>query len=172
MEKIETTLTKLGFEPYYQLPLVQQISQKTKVKPFILVFAFLVMLVILAFTPLGGNALTTLIAFLLPAFKTFEALETEQREDDAELLTYWIVFGLIYSLDELFRYFLAFIPFYHVFRCALLIAIYSPQVNGAQIIYQKAVRPFFMNYRNEIEKVVNPIEERTRSISQNLKKTE
>ena len=172
MNKIEPYLTKLGFEPYYQLPIVQKISQKTKLKPSILVFAFLVLLVILAFTPIGGNAVTTLIAFLLPAFRTFEALESEQRKDDAELLTYWIVFGLIYSLDELFRYFLAFIPFYHVFRCAILIAIYSPQINGAQVIYQKAVRPFFMNYKTEIEKVVNPIEERTRSISQNLKKNE
>ena len=172
MNKVEEYLTKLGFEPYYKIPFIQTLSTKTKLKPSIIVTALLAILFILMLTPLGGNLLTTVLAFLLPAFRTFEALESEKREDDAELLTYWIVFGLIYSLDELFRYVLAFIPFYHVIRYGLLIALYIPQINGAQVVYRRIIRPFFISYKNEIEKVVAPIEERTRSISQNLKKTE
>ena len=170
MQKIDQTLEKLGFAPYYRLPVVQSISAKTNVKPPIIILGALVLMVIVALTPIGGTILTTLLAFMLPAFRTFEALESETHEDDEELLTYWIVFGVVYSLDEMFRFVFSFIPMYHLIRYAILLALYAPQFNGAQILYRRAIRPFFMNYRTEIDKVVQPIEERSKNLSESLKR--
>ena len=170
MQTIEQTLDKLGFTPYYQLPIVRTIATKTKLQPPVIVLSVLVVTTLLALSPIGGCIMTTLLAFLLPAFRTFEALESQSTQDDEQLLTYWIVFGVFYACNELFSYVFSFIPMFYLVRYVILLALYLPQVNGAQILYKRAIRPFFMSYRNEIEKVIQPIEEGSKCLSETIRR--
>lgn len=41
----------------------------------------------------GQVYITTMIGVLYPAFMSFLALETDDKEDDKLWLTYWVVFG-------------------------------------------------------------------------------
>ena len=162
MDKIEEYLTKLGFEPYYKLPLVQKLSNKTKQKPSMLILGFLIIFTLLALSSFGGNLITTLFAFLIPAFQTFKALETkDDKEDDERMLTYWIVFGFLYGMDEILRVLFSFIPFYHVIRYVILVFIYVPKLDGGRIIYRRFLRPLFIKFSSKIDKYVDSFEQKT-----------
>ena len=93
-----------------------------------------------------------------------------ETEDDNRLLTYWIIFGLVYSLDELFRSVLGFIPGYHLLRFAAMIALFRQNFSGAKTVYVQFVRPLFNKYAAQIDALIEPIEERSRTVSDQFKK--
>ena len=49
--------------------------------------------VILVMLGVGQVYITTIIGVLYPAFMSFIALETSDKEDDKLWLTYWVVYG-------------------------------------------------------------------------------
>ena len=170
MNMIDVYLDKLGFKSYYDLPVMKTISKKTGLQPSMIIVAFVAILAILSLSSFLGNIITTLVAFLLPALHTFEALESGNTDSAQRLLTYWVVFGVVYSLDELLRGVLRFIPFFHVFRCAFLISLFIPKLNGAQLLYSNVIRPFLLKYRSEIDKLVVPLEQKSQKVGQNTNK--
>lgn len=165
MEKIQIQMQKFGFEPYYKLPFINVISKKSKQHPSVIVLAFLVLFVILLFTPIG-SFLSTFLAFTIPAFKTFQAIESESKVDDERLLTFWIVFGFFYSFDQTLSFILGFIPFYYVLRSAFIAYLFMPQFGAANKIFKNVIEPFFVKYHKKIDEVITPIEEKTRRLSQ------
>jgi receptor expression-enhancing protein 5/6 len=165
MQKVEQRMQQLGFETYYKLPFIDFLSKKSKQPPFLIVLGFLVLCFILLLTPIG-SFLATFLAFAIPAFKTFQALESEQKEDDVKLLTFWVVYGFLYSFDQSLSYVLSFIPFYYIIRTAFICYLFTSKDHGAEKIYNTIVQPLFSKYEKKIDEVVNPIEEKTRRLSQ------
>ncbi len=170
MDKINEYLIKFGLEPYTKLPIVQKISQKLKLQPQAIIALFIGVVAFYCVLPFVGNFITSFICFLIPAYYTFKAIESAEQEDDNRLLTYWIIFGLIYSLDEIFRSVLSFIPFYHLIRFALLISLFHSNFNGAKLIYNQFLRPVFTKYVSQIDALIEPLEERSRSVGEQFKK--
>lgn len=162
-------MQKLGFESYYKLPVVQKISQKTKQPPCVIVAGFLLIFVVLMFSPLG-SMITTSVTFLIPAYKTFKALETKDASDDKKMLTFWIAFGFIYLFDNVFSCLFSFLYFYHIFRSALIMYLYIPRFDGATKLYDRVIHPLFEKYSGIINQYLEPIERRTEKVSQQLKK--
>lgn len=162
-------MNQLGFNKYYRIPFVQKLSKKTKQPPFLIVFAFLLLFVIFLLTPFGC-VLTTALAFGVPAFHTFKALESEDTKDDKRLLTFWIVFGLFYFFDDAIKTLFFFVPGFSVMRLGVIFYLYHPKTNGAENIYQKVIHPLFTNYQDKIEKIINPLEKKTEQITQKIKK--
>ena len=171
MNQIDVYLDKLGFKSYYELPIVRAISKRTNLQPPMVILAVVGILAVLSLSSFLGNIITTLLAFVLPALHTFDALESGNTADAQRLLTYWVVFGLVYSLDELLRGILRFVPFFHVFRCAFLISLFIPKLNGAQLLYVNVVKPFLTKYRSEIDKLIVPLEQKTAKVGTNAGKT-
>ena len=169
MQKLEEYLNKLGFLEYTRLPIVRKITTKTKIPEPVLVTIVLSLGLLLMFTPYFSELLTTLIMFTIPSFETFRALKSRSSKDDEELLTYWIVFGTLYTFDSLFRYFLNFFGFYCVVRLMILGFIFYSRQYGSRLIYARAVRPFFERFGEAIDLFVRPIEEQGRRISRFIK---
>ena len=167
MNQIDVYLDKLGFKTYYDLPVVRTISKRTNLQPQMVIVAVIGILALLSLSSFFGNIITTLLAFVLPALQTIDALESGNSADVERLLTYWVAFGLVYSLDDLLRGILRFVPFYHVFRCAFLIALFMPSTNCASILYRNAIRPFLLKYRSEIDKLIVPLEQKTAKVGVN-----
>lgn len=165
MEKIQLQMKKFGFEAYYKLPFIDTLSKKSKQHPSVIVLFFLVIGVILLFTPIG-SFFATFLAFTIPAFKTFQAIETETKVDDKRLLTFWVVFGFFYSFDQTLSFILAFIPFYYIFRSVFIAYLFLPQFGAADKIFTSVIEPFFLKYHKKIDEVIDPIEQKTRRLSQ------
>ncbi len=138
-------MSQLGFNKYYKLPLVQKASTLSKLKPSQIVLIFLVAVLVLLLTPVG-SFFSTLICFVLPAFSTFKALESENKEDDKRLLTFWVVFGFFYFFDQMLSWLLSFIPLYYLFRTAFIWYLYNPNLAGAEKLYNFSIKPFFERY--------------------------
>ena len=164
MQKLEEYLQKLGFLEYTRLPLVRKVTAKTKIPETILVTSVLVLGLILLCTPYFSELLTTLVMFTIPSFETFRALRSKSTLDDEELLTYWIVFGSLYTFDKMFRYVLGYFGFYSLLRLVILAVIFYSKKFGSRLIYARAIRPFFERFGETIDSFVRPIEEQGLSL--------
>ena len=169
MEKIEHYMNELGLMKYTQLPIIQKASKKIKISPTIIVLVLSVILLLLLFTPYISNVLTTLIAFGIPAFETFRALQTEDKSDDDAILTYWIVFSTFYSFDRIFSSILHLSGWYSLIRFAVLALMFYSRRFGAKLLYARVIRPIFERYGDQFDSYVKPLEERARRVSSYIK---
>lgn len=91
------------------------------------------------------------IGFLYPAYKSLVALETSNKEDDSKWLTYWVVFAA-FSVTEFFSDTLLFwFPLYWLAKIAFLLWC-SADIpnNGSAIIYNRAIRPLFLQHKSKL----------------------
>lgn len=59
------------------------------------------------------------------------------ESDDKQWLTYWILFSIITLADATIGFALEFIPFYHILKLALFVALFHPQLKGAEKLYDQ-----------------------------------
>jgi receptor expression-enhancing protein 5/6 len=71
--------------------------------------------------------------------------------DDKRWLTYWLVFGTFSILDHLVECVLAYVPFYFLFKLAFLLYLFMPFTDGANMIYEKYLSPFYKKYEGQID---------------------
>ena len=165
MQKLEEYMDKFGFLQYSELPLLKKISKKTKIPSPVIVLIILAIFIGLAMTPFFAEVLTTFVVFFVPAFRTFQALQTETQEDDAKMLTYWIVFGTVFTFDKIFRKLLGFFGFYTYLRAIILFLLFSFDARGSQFLYARIIRPFFNKFGGSFDEAMEPLEEQGRRIS-------
>jgi hypothetical protein len=56
-------------------------------------------------------------------------------------LTYWIVFAFFNLTEAMTGFFTSHIPFYFFIKLGFLIFCMSDQHKGAQVVYQKVIKP-------------------------------
>jgi len=115
--------------------------------------------VVLAF--IIGNAgllLCNVVGFAYPAIASIRAIESrENAEDDKKWLTYWIVFALLVVFEIFAGTLIFLIPFYSVLKCALLVWLMAPGANnGSLFVYQKLIRPIFLQVENDARAILPP----------------
>ena len=165
MDKLEKVLNDLGFLQYRELPIVKKVCNKTKIPPPVLITLILLLVVGLIFVPYVNEVITSLLVFFIPAFESFKALKTKETEDDDRMLTYWIVFGCLFAFDNTFRYLFSFIGFFSVIRLVVLLLLFSTKANGARLLYNRVISPFFERFGPHIESLMKPLEDHGRRVS-------
>jgi len=71
------------------------VEEKYQVKPSaVLLITFVVLLMLSPLLNTHG-VLISIICYLIPAYLSFVALESTDKEDDIRYLTYWIIFSAV-----------------------------------------------------------------------------
>lgn len=69
----------------------------------------------------AGQFLIDLVGFVYPVYASIKSIESKEKEDDTQWLTYWLIFGLFKIIEGVADSIISFIPFYFIFKVSCII---------------------------------------------------
>ncbi|KAJ2355415.1 ER membrane protein DP1/Yop1 [Coemansia erecta] len=96
---------------------------------------------LLVFLNVGAALLVNLTGFGYAAYASMNAIETPGKEDDAQWLTYWVVFGTFNVLEYFTGFLLYWFPFYYLIKLGFLVWLMMPATRGAERLYHSGIKP-------------------------------
>lgn len=109
----------------------------------------------LVFFGIGAGSLCSIVGFVYPAFKSFEAIENKARGDDTQWLIYWVVYAFFSIIEVFTSVLLYWIPFYYAFKLAFLLWAMLPQTKGAKFLYDTFLKDFLKKNESRIDAALN-----------------
>lgn len=107
------------------------------------------------FLGVGQDLVATMVGTVYPAFMSYKAVKTQEKDDDTQWLIYWIVFATFSLFDQWTSFMLDFIPFYHLVKLAfLLYLMFPPNVRGASWIYHTFIETALDRHERRIENTI------------------
>lgn len=102
----------------------------------------------LIFLNLGGigQLLSNIAGFVIPGYFSLLALSTPGKDDDTQLLTYWVVFAFLNIVEFWSKTILYWVPFYWFIKTIFLLYLSLPQFNGATLVYNSFLKPYADEY--------------------------
>lgn len=147
-----------------KFPFLTKVEEVTKRKReeivgAILLINFLLLMGGVFIRPLG-KFMTRLFGFTYPAYKSFKAIESEDKEDDTQWLVYWMIFACFTVMEDIVLKRIApFAPFFFVYKIFFLLWCYLPQTKGADFLYTEIVGPAMNKANDFIQDKLKPKEE-------------
>jgi hypothetical protein len=132
------------FENY---PLLNELRHRTGWKEFH-VACFIVGLFLLSLlSERSIRTFSNLVGFSFPAWASIDALESSNKRDDTQWLTYWLLFGSFSILEiSLLGYLQSILPFYFAFKIGFLVWAQAPNARGAQFVYSRILAPLMKDH--------------------------
>ncbi|KAJ2423678.1 ER membrane protein DP1/Yop1, partial [Coemansia sp. RSA 2524] len=145
-----------AFNKYYteadtllaRLPIAQKFQEKTGVSKVYGASGIAGVGLLLVFLNIGASLLVNLTGFGYAAYASMEAIETPGKEDDAQWLTYWVVFGLFNVLEYFTGFLLYWFPFYYLIKLGFLVWLMAPATRGAERLYHSGLKPLMLQACN------------------------
>jgi receptor expression-enhancing protein 5/6 len=113
--------------------------------------------VISVLTGYGANGLCNIAGFLYPLYQSFKALRTDDKQDDTQWLTYWVVYGFVNVTERWIRFFFQWVPFYYGWKMIFLVWCFFPRTRGADVIYRSFLEPLLLKYEQRIDRVCSKV---------------
>jgi len=133
------------------------LEEKTGVKRSYIVLGFVAFFFAFVLFGFGAGPLCNLVGFAYPLYASFKALQSSDKTDDTQWLTYWMVYGFFEMVESFTDFFLFWIPFYYLFKILFLLWCFLPQFRGADLLYHKFIEPFFLRYESEVDSSLKSI---------------
>jgi receptor expression-enhancing protein 5/6 len=108
-------------------PALNAFEQRTQVpKAYAVLGGFFLLTILLAINPLA-SPVSNLVGWLLPAYLSFQAIESPSPHDDVQWLTYWVVFGFFNFVESFaLRLVLYYFPWYFAFKTLFIVWLQLP----------------------------------------------
>ena len=119
-----------------KIPMFKNLGEKAKTDPVYIVGGGAVLTLLVMYFIFGAGLLCNLCGFVYPVYASIQALETKEKGDDTQWLTYWVIYAFFGLIEHFSDVILFWVPFYFSFKLGLLIWMMLPQQNGATFIYQ------------------------------------
>ncbi|CAK7265069.1 hypothetical protein SEPCBS119000_001322 [Sporothrix epigloea] len=111
------------------------------------------------------KALASVISLLFPLFASYKALNTCDPAQLTPWLMYWVVFSCVVLFESWTDWILVWVPFYYYFRLFFLLYLVLPQTQGARLLYQTHVHPWFARHEAQIDDIISSAHARLLSAS-------
>lgn len=86
-----------------------------------------------------------LVSLVYPLYASVRAIETKSPVDDQQWLTYWILYSMLTLFELTFAKLLEWIPIWPYAKLILSCWLVIPYFSGAAYVYERFVRPLFIN---------------------------
>jgi len=126
-------------EAKISIPRIHLVTAFVVISGFYLVFGY--------FAELACN----IVGFLYPCYRSFKAVESPDKKDDTQWLTYWVVFAAFNLVEFASDIIVGWFPFYWLVKCAALLYLYLPMTMGAEKMYHNYLKPLFLKYETNID---------------------
>ncbi len=144
MEKIENWGKSQGYICY--------LNEKTGLKHAYIVIGLALLSTLLLFNAVLNGFVLFIFAVLAPAYRTFKAIESPDKEDDTKMLYYWCVLGFLVLLDKFFGFVLALLWFPGLIRLGILLALTMGDYKLSKKVYEAVIEPVLRKYDVHIER--------------------
>jgi len=153
---VKEKLTEFLYQKNYFTDALAFLESKTGVNRLYLFGGCVVILSLYLVVGYASGFIVALLGFLYPAYASVKAIESTQKEDDTQWLTYWVVYSA-FSIVEFFSdIFLSWFPLYFLFKCIFLCWCMAPfSWNGSEFIYRKFIGPFVMKHSSEADDLLS-----------------
>ena len=138
--QVESITKILKLEKLDQNESLSFIETKTKVKPSVIALALIVFITIIIMIAEASAFIVAVCCFLIPAYFSFVALESTEKEDDKKFLTYWILFSISEVVAPLFNWLLS-PTLFTMARVLLTIGLLHPELNWSVKLYDGYFSP-------------------------------
>ncbi|CAD8169674.1 unnamed protein product [Paramecium octaurelia] len=162
LSKLDPLITKFGLDNTDQMEILKGPCSKIGVRPAHVVFIAGSVALFSILFGIAARFLSTFISIIYPAYRSIQAIESSGENDDKQWLTYWILFSIITLADASIGFALEFIPFYHILKLALFVALFHPQVKGAEKLYDQFVHPLYLKHHEKIDKGFQKVQEKVK----------
>jgi len=151
-ERLQTGLQEYLHQEYGLIPrLLAKIEASTGVKRENVVYGVSTAVALYLVLGHGAELLCNVIGFAYPAYASFKAIETADKADDTQWLTYWTVFGTISLVDFASDKIVGFFPIYWLAKCVFLLWLYLPIFRGAEQLHHNVLGPAFRSMQPAID---------------------
>ena len=95
-----------------------------------------------------GAFIRTAVGFIYPAYKSLQAIMSEEQEDDMTWLRYWVVLAVVSLIEIIVDPLFDFLPGYLLGKCVFLVWCMLPTENsGGNLIFTQVLFQIcFYNY--------------------------
>ncbi|CAG8473739.1 11818_t:CDS:2 [Paraglomus brasilianum] len=141
------------------------VEKRTNVPKTYLALGVGAFMFVLIFFDFAGQLLSNLVGWVYPAYRSFKAIETTEKTDDTQWLTYWAVYGFVALVEFFSNLILYWVPFYYLIKTLFFLWLFLPQFKGAQTLYTRFLRPALLQYSGDVDSGIKHIKTTLKAVA-------
>jgi len=106
----------------------------------------------------GPGIVCNLTGIFYPAYASYKAIKSDEKDDDTQWVTYWVVFAFMTIIETFSEFILQIFPYYYFLKYLFVVWLFSPATFGADMIYKQVVKPFILQHQSTIENVAGVVD--------------